>query len=338
MIEEIKCRYDDRDNMAEIEKVASIPVFTWEKDEAPLYTIAIPTYNRTDLLQFAIDSCINQEGFTDYEILVVDNNPARDDETERLMKEKYRLPQIAYYKNTENTGMTGNWNKLYQLARTKWVVMLHDDDMLYPDFMRNMANIVAADNEAVCFYNCYNSMRNMGNVHPERKTCDIKVMTLKEKDYLTGCHLHAPCGMTLRRDVVYEIGGFNPDFYPSLDFHFHVKLAHYHSVRWLRGYPLATYRWMVNAGGKPETVPGWVEKDNAIKRLIVRNNFVIGSWFQEAYLRYFDKLFVRNWNIGQKVKVNEPHCMPFDKMFYLIMKFIRGLPKKLRHTYTYKPQ
>ena len=181
-------------------------------------------------------------------------------------------------------------------------------------------------------------MRNMVNVHPERKTCDIKVKTLKEKDYLTGCHLHAPCGMTLRRDVVYEIGGFNPDFYPSLDFHFHVKLAHYHSVRWLRGYPLATYRWMVNAGGKPETVPGWVEKDNAIKRLIVRNNFVIGSWFQEAYLRYFDKLFVRNWNIGQKVKVNEPHCMPFDKMFYLIMKFIWGLPKKLRHTYTYKPQ
>ena len=336
MIEEIKQKYDDRDNMAEIEKVASVPIFVWDSAKIPTYTIAIPTYNRTDLLQFAIDSCINQEGFTDYEILVVDNNPVRNDETERMMQEKYHLPNIAYYKNSENTGMTGNWNKLYQLSRTEWVVMLHDDDMLYPDFMRNMANVIANDKDAVCIYNCYNSMRNMTNVHPERKPCNIKVMTLKEKDYLTGCHLHAPCGMTIRRDVVYQVGGFNPDFYPSLDFHFHVKLAHYFTVRWLRDYPLATYRWMVNAGGKPETVPGWIEKDNAIKRLIVRNNFVLGSWFQESYLRYFDMLFVCNWNKGREDKVQEPTPKCYDKIPYLLMKLIWGLPKKMRKVKIYQ--
>ena len=47
MIEEIKHRYDDRDNMAEIEKIFSIPIFTWEKKEAPLYRLLITKIPRT---------------------------------------------------------------------------------------------------------------------------------------------------------------------------------------------------------------------------------------------------------------------------------------------------
>lgn len=334
MIEEIKRKYDDKDNIKETQKTPSIPIFEFASRNKPQYTIAIPTYKRTDLLKFAIDSCLNQIDFDDYEILVVDNNPERHDETELLMLNNYHLPNIAYYKNVENIGMTGNWNKLYLLARTEWVVMLHDDDMLYPDFMKIMSQIIANDKDAVCIYNCYNSIKSMDNIQPKRDKQNIKVMTLKEKDYLTGCHLHAPCGMTIRRDIVFNVGGFNPDFYPSLDYHFHVKLAHYYTVRWLRGYPLATYRWMVNAGGRPETVPMWVAKDSQIKRLISKNNRVIGHFMQESYLRHFNKLYVRNWNKGRNIKIEEPQDSLYDIISYYILKFIWGLPKKLRKSYT----
>lgn len=333
MIEEIKLKYDDMDNMEETKKTPSIPIFEFASKEKPKFTIAIPTYKRTDLLKFAIDSCLYQTDFNDYEILVVDNNPERHDETEKLMKNSYQKSNIAYYKNVNNIGMTGNWNKLYLLARTEWVVMLHDDDMLYPDFMKIMSKIVEGDKEAVCIYNCYNTVRSMDNIQPHREKQDIKVMTLKEKDYLTGCHLHAPCGMTLRRDVVFKVGGFNPNYYPSLDYHFHVKLSHYYTVRWLRGYPLATYRWMVNAGGKPETVPGWVEKDSQIKRLISKNNKIIGSCLQDSYLRHFNKLYVRNWNKDRDIKVEEPKDYIFDIISYKILKLIWGIPKKIRKNY-----
>lgn len=333
MIEEIKRKYDDKDNMKETERIPSIPIFEFASKNRPQYTIAIPTYKRTDLLKFAIDSCLNQMDFDDYEILVVDNNPERHDETEMLMLNNYHLPNIAYYKNVENIGMTGNWNKLYLLARTEWVVMLHDDDMLYPDFMKIMSQIIANDKNAVCIYNCYNSIRSMDNIQPKRNKQNIKVMTLKEKDYLTGCHLHAPCGMTIRRDVVFNIGGFNPNFYPSLDYHFHVKLAHYYTVRWLRGYPLATYRWMVNTGGKLETLYGWIKQDNKIKRLIKENNFVIGGIFQEIYLKKFNYMFIKHWNSNNMYNIELPKISIIDNVVYYLLKFIWGYKKKIRKYY-----
>lgn len=332
MIEEIKQLYNDRDNMEETTKTPSVCIFSWdEKRSIPKYTIAIPTYNRTDLLKYALESSIHQEGFDDYEILVVDNNPERDDATERFMMQYKDHPKVAYYKNTVNLGMTGNWNKLYLLARTEWVTMLHDDDMLYPDFYRNMANVVEHTPEAVCFYSCYNGIKDNTDHQPERTKQPIKVMTLKETDFLTGCHVHTCLGMTAKKEVIHQVGGFNPDFYPSLDYHFHVKLSHYFPIRWLRGYPIATYRWFVNAGGKEETLPGWVEKDSRIKHLVLQNNRTwVPRWMFNQYLRWFNYLYMQNWYNTFHPGNTATKPSLWSKVMYGVVKFRLGLPKKLR--------
>ncbi len=338
MIEQIKTLYHDRDNMQETAKTPSVCIKSFGDYPVPSYTIAIPTYNRVDLLKFALDSAVNQEEFTDYEILVVDNNPERNDATEELMREYASNDRIAYYKNDKNLGMTGNWNKLYLLARTEWVVMLHDDDMLYPDFMKVMTKVVSADFGASCFYSCYNTFHGEGNEHPARTQHDMKVMTLHEADYLTGCHLHAPLGMTLKRDVVFEVGGFNPDYYPSLDFHFHAKLAHYYTVRWLRDYPIASYRWLTNASGKLETLYGWVKKDEAIKWMAFHNTHTfVPGWAYRKYLEYFRFLYMQNWFKSFQGEREELKCpSAFSHVIFLLLKLRLGLPKKLRKYYTVK--
>ena len=49
-------------------------------------TIAIPTYKRNGNLKEAVESSLNQMGFDEtYQVLVVDNNPERNDETEKLI-------------------------------------------------------------------------------------------------------------------------------------------------------------------------------------------------------------------------------------------------------------
>ena len=332
MREEIKNMYNDRDCIAEVNVIPSIEILRWASNSHPKYTIAIPTYKRTDLLVYALDSCLSQKDYNDFEILVVDNNPERGDETERLMLSKYNKPNIAYYKNSENLGMTGNWNKLYVLARTEWVVMLHDDDMLYPDFMKRMNKVVENDKEAACIFSCYNSIDDETGLQPERQKCPTKIMTLKETDYLTGCHLHAPLGMTCKRDIVIELGGFNPDYYPSLDFHFHVKMAHFHTVRWLRGYPIATYRWLVNASQKEETLWGWLDKDSKIKRLILKNNKgLVSSRLFEMYLKYFNYIYECGWkrHCGKNLPMPKKPDIIYH-VIYLVLKLRLGLPKKLR--------
>lgn len=334
MKEELKLQYDCGDDMAKTNETPSVVVFDNVGTTVPKFTIAIPTYKRVDLLRFAINSCLKQEAAPEFDILVVDNNPERDDETERLMLSEYDKTGIRYFKNTANLGMAGNWNKLYLLARTEWVVMLHDDDMLYPDFLRNMANVIAHDSEASCIYNCYVSINNETDEQPQRKREPIRVTTLIEKDFITGCHLHAPLGMTLKRDVAIQLGGFCTDYYPSLDYHFHVKLTHCYTARWLRGYPLATYRWLVNASGKEQTLFGWVEKDNAIKRLIARNNpSLLLRLCLSGYLKVYDYKYMLNW-YGERKTEKTKQPLPIFHLPYYLVKFVYGRPKHKRKFYT----
>lgn len=338
MNEEVKILYHDRDNILETAKTPSVCIKPFGEYDVPKFSIAIPTFNRVDLLELAIDSAVNQKDYSDYEILVVDNNPERNDDTEKLMQKYAGNERIAYYKNAKNLGMTGNWNKLYLLARTEWVVMLHDDDMLYPDFMKVMTGIGENDKEASCFYSCYNTFHGEGSEHPARTLHDMRVMTLREADYLTGCHLHAPLGMTLKREVVFEMGGFNTDYYPSLDFQFHVKLSHFHTVRWLRDYPIASYRWLTNTSGKLETLYGWVEKDEAIKWMAFHNTkTLVPEWAYRMYLKYFRYLYMQNWFKsfdGKKEKLDKPSVL--CHAIFLLLKLRLGLPKKLRKSYIVK--
>jgi hypothetical protein len=162
-------------------------------------------------------------------------------------------------------------------------------------------------------------------------------MKLKETDFLTGCHVHTCLGMTAKREVIHQVGGFNPDFYPSLDYHFHAKLSHFFPIRWLRGYPIATYRWLVNAGGKEETLPGWVEKDSRIKHLILQNNHTwIPRWMFDQYLKWFNYLFKQNWyNQFKEGKVLDKPSVG-SKIIYALLKLRLGTPKKIRKSKSFE--
>ena len=48
----------------------------------PFFTVIIPTYNRADLIEVAINSVL-QQSFTDFEIIVIDD--ASQDDTEKVV-------------------------------------------------------------------------------------------------------------------------------------------------------------------------------------------------------------------------------------------------------------
>lgn len=62
------------DNFAKKAGIPSVPIIKATLDFIPKITIAIPTYKRPELLKEALDSAINQIGYTEYEIIVVDND------------------------------------------------------------------------------------------------------------------------------------------------------------------------------------------------------------------------------------------------------------------------
>lgn len=100
---------------------------------APLVTVAIPAYRRSDLLQQALLSIAAQEDFTDFEVLVCDDLGSA---ATRSIVEQSPLPRIRLFANPHRLGGVGNWNRCLQLAAGRWTTILHEDDVFYPWFFR----------------------------------------------------------------------------------------------------------------------------------------------------------------------------------------------------------
>lgn len=105
--------------------------------EAPLVTIAIPTFRRPGLLVEAVKSAIDQRFAQSFEIIVVDNDPASSS-ADSLLEQLPTLTaaNFRYFINRENIGQFPNHNRCIELARGEWVTILNDDDLLDPNSLQ----------------------------------------------------------------------------------------------------------------------------------------------------------------------------------------------------------
>ena len=95
----------------------------------PRVTVGIPTYNRSGMLRGAIESVLSQT-FTNLRLVVSDN--ASEDDTPDVVR-SFDDERIEYVRAAHNIGPAGNFRRLLELADTEYLVLLPDDDLLYPD-------------------------------------------------------------------------------------------------------------------------------------------------------------------------------------------------------------
>lgn len=105
----------------------------------PEVSIMIPTFHKSDTLKEALESALFQIGVKDYEVVVVDNDAETDAATDMLLKEYCgKHKNLFYYRNEKNLGMCGNWNRCIELSRSEYLCILHDDDLLYPNYLKSL--------------------------------------------------------------------------------------------------------------------------------------------------------------------------------------------------------
>jgi cellulose synthase/poly-beta-1,6-N-acetylglucosamine synthase-like glycosyltransferase len=97
----------------------------------PLVSICTPTYNRPELLQRAVASCLAQT-YPSFEVIVTDNST---NEHSQNMAAKWTDPRVRYYKNDGNIGPLASVNRAISLATGKYIKVLMDDDLLKPRFL-----------------------------------------------------------------------------------------------------------------------------------------------------------------------------------------------------------
>ena len=247
---------------------------TREKD--PLISIVIPTFRRPDTLKDSITSALNQKNFDDYIVIVVDNENEENTETEKLLK-SYKDDKLYYYKNQENIGMTGNWNRCIELAQGKWLTLLHDDDKLLPDFLCNMLKAIK-ENENIEMLTSQVVICNDENVNiVEQENCKFsieKVSKIKDEQYVLGNISPAP-GILIKKENAIKLGGFNDDEYPCADYMFWITY-HLHYGSYIYKQSLALYR-MAELNTTKNVYKNIIDKSYEIKKnyitMVVENSY-----------------------------------------------------------------
>lgn len=230
-------------------------------------SIIIPTYKRSLFLHEALESAIDQTTNFEYTIIVVDNDCDVDVQTDTLMKEycdKYE--NVFYYRNESNIGMFGNWNRCLEIANSKWVCLLHDDDILYPNYVEELSKYVGDDKlGAIGVYNeKYDQRISNEKLSTTGKNSLLSVLInmfirarkgkpigLTLQDAIHGRYI-MPCATLLNKEKSITIGGFDEDYFPIADVVLYTKMIYYYKASFLPLY-LAKYRVAQNESLNKET-------------------------------------------------------------------------------------
>lgn len=249
------------DSLAKIAGVDSIRVLGDQGPIAPpLLTIAIPTYQRPQVLKEAVDSALAQhDPGRAYEVLVVDNDPDAGSETSRLMA-GYADERLRYFRNARNVGLFNNWNRCFELARGQWVALLHDDDLLKPGYLNAMLDQIRRRPRAGAILANFEVLdQRTGNLPPDSRAPVAgtwggltRIRPAQAILYNRNVYGAPTCGSVFRRDLVLAAGGFDDDC-PSADWFFTFRFNHDHPV-YRTVAPLGYYRVAHNMSLKPETL------------------------------------------------------------------------------------
>jgi glycosyltransferase involved in cell wall biosynthesis len=172
----------------------------------PLVTIGISTYNRADgYLKEALASALAQS-YPNLEIVVSDN--CSSDGTEALV-ESFADPRIRYFRQEVNIGANNNFNFCLEQARGEYFLLLHDDDLIDPDFITACMDAAGHTTHAGLIRTGTRVIDAAGNVKSQRKnqpegsTVADFVMSWFEKK--TSLFL---CSTLFHTQALKAIGGF----------------------------------------------------------------------------------------------------------------------------------
>lgn len=282
-LSEKKCEnvLEYKDSFSRYSSIKSLLVISGEENKtSPLVSIMIPTFRRPDLLKAAIKSSLTQETDINYEIIVIDNE--QDEFWAKKIDElilSFRAPNLRLYRNEKNIGMFGNWNRCIEMARSDWLTILNDDDLLLPNYIQSIMK-ARNDNSMIAVKISEFGDRAKVDVitylakqiyHRVKKITDMINGTRKVSlaDVLHASPVPASLGVLINRNCAISLGGYNPDHWPSSDYIFNARYWAAYGIYVLPEI-CAKYRWGVNESLKIDTLNGWMTKDLALRKSLIK--------------------------------------------------------------------
>jgi len=295
----------------------------------PVFSVIMPVYGNPKYFIYSLNSVINQDADFLYEVIIVDNTPLNSQKSQVLRKiEELNLKNIFYYRNKENIGMTGNWNRGIQLSRSELITFCHDDDMLYP--------------------NCLSTLWDMHNKYKNKFIIPLNVIVnekaTKPMEIISGHNLKGKevvklgkidifmgnpangVGCLFYKKHLLEIGGYNDEYYPSADNALHIKYFFDYGAILCKK---VLYCYRVTSDNTSNKVyklfilNGLSYCRFILKRLGIPN--IVGKIFIHAYFTKNKELAKNLWEKNNKIQIKQTK---WDKILFRLLRY-RNLLKNI---------
>ncbi len=207
----------------------------------PLWSVMIPTYNRTKYLEQTLKSVLEQDlGPEVMQIEVIDNCSTENDPETVVRRIGHN--RVSFHRQPYNVGLIANLTTCIKRARGHLVHILHDDDVVLPGFYSHLQEAFEKEptiGAAFCRYAQVDEENRLQYLAPaERSTPDII------SDWIERIAVRQrlePPAIVVRRKVYEQLGGFHPGLSHSTDWEMWKRIAAHYSV-WYEPKTLAYYR------------------------------------------------------------------------------------------------
>jgi len=235
----------------------------------PLLTIGIPTYNRAECyLPLALSSALAQD-YANLEIIVSDNASA--DETEAYVR-SVADARIRYFRHEKNIGAAQNQNFCVEKARGAFFLLLHDDDLIDPDFISVCAQAVRGNSAVGVVRTGVRLIDAEGRV---LSSSENSAAGLSFEDFLrawfSGETLHYLPATMFNTGALKRLGGFHSRTYMFEDAVVLVRLAAELGRVDVRDVKASFRRHGENLGGHPSHALSWVDDCMFLRDVILES-------------------------------------------------------------------
>jgi len=144
--------------------------------------------------------------YVNVEIIVSDN--CSSDNTEQVVRDFG--PQIQYVRQTQNLGLNGNLNQCIDRASGDYLLLLHDDDLIDPDFVESCMAAVGNSTSVGFIRTGIRIIRSDGTVLTERLNLIAESSSVADLmlAWFRNETAQYCCNMLFNTRALREIGGF----------------------------------------------------------------------------------------------------------------------------------
>jgi glycosyltransferase involved in cell wall biosynthesis len=218
----------------------------------PLISILTPVFDTPVLwLREAVESVLAQV-YENWELLLIDDGSTDVDTLRALRALGARDRRIRLVRLENHQGISAALNKGLDLANGEWVTFLDHDDLLEPDALFQNVKCLQENPGVDLIYSDEDKLTDQGFDSPIMKP-DWSPDFFLSCNYL--CHM-----IFLRRDLVREVGGFQPQFDGSQDYDLLLRVIE--RTNRIHHIPRVLYHWRRSENSSASDVrqkPGQLE-------------------------------------------------------------------------------